>query len=108
MVVIADPVREALGDSYDQPCEGTAFYALQSCINHSCDPNTHAMKSGEDEDGSAVLLAKRGIAPGEEVTISYIDESLDFAERSAALQDYGFVCGCRRCTAHLEQRRMQA
>lgn len=98
----ADPIREALGESYDLPCEGTGFYALQSCMNHSCDPNAHAMKrTGLDIDGSAVILAKRSIAQDEELTISYIDESMDYEDRQAALQDYGFECRCPRCTAAL-------
>ena len=80
------------------PCEGTAFYALQSCINHSCSPNAHAMKrDGMDEDGAAVILAKRGLAVGEEISISYIDESVGVAERAALLAEYGFVCQCVRC-----------
>ena len=103
IVGCADPIREALGDAYDQACEGTAFYALQSCINHSCDPNAHAMKRDQqDTDGSAVILAKRAIAKGEEITISYIDESMDHEERRSALQDYGFQCRCPRCLASLQ------
>ena len=105
---IAGPISEALGDTYDQACEGSAFYALQSCINHSCDPNAHAMKGPEDEDGCAVVLAKRDIAAGEEVTISYIDEALSFEERQAALRDYGFQCRCSRCAAYLERKAAQA
>ena len=94
----SDPVRDALGESYDQPCEGTGFYALQSCINHSCDPNAHAMKRDEEDvDGAAVILAKQDIAPGQEVTISYIDESMGYDDRQRALQDYGFQCRCPRC-----------
>ena len=101
-VFCADPVRDALGDSYDQLCEGTAFYALQSCINHSCNPNAHAMKrDDQDKDGSAVILAKKCIEPGDEITISYIDESMEFDERQLALQDYGFNCRCTRCRPSL-------
>ena len=38
----AEPLLDALGDAYAAGCEGSCFYALQSCMNHSCDPNTHA------------------------------------------------------------------
>ncbi|KAK9811846.1 hypothetical protein WJX72_011125 [[Myrmecia] bisecta] len=86
----AGPLLEALDSSYDAPCEGTAYYALQSCMNHSCAPNCHAMKSAEDVDGSAVLLAKRRVHRGEEVTISYIEEDMTYKERCHALKDYGF------------------
>lgn len=73
---------------------GTAFYSLQSCANHSCDPNAAAET---DTDGQVVLLALRSIPAGEEVCISYIDEELPVGERKAALVDYGFVCRCAKC-----------
>lgn len=64
----AGPLLDALGESYDAGCEGSAFYALQSCLNHSCGPNAHAFKrDGRDTDGAAVILAKRSVAAGEEV-----------------------------------------
>eukprot|EP00887_Chlorella_sp_A99_P006619 scaffold3.g6619.t1 len=33
-------------------CEGNAFYALHSCLNHSCAPSAHAWKREQDTDGS--------------------------------------------------------
>ena len=64
----AEALLEGLGESYDASCEGSGFYALQSCCNHSCAPNAHAFKRyGQDTDGSAVILAKRDIRAGEEV-----------------------------------------
>ena len=96
--VCAGPLIQAMGYADPPACEGTAFYALQSCINHSCNPSTHAMKRDDtDEDGAAVILAKRGIAVGEEITISYIDESADLADRTKQLADYGFTCQCSWC-----------
>lgn len=77
--------------------DGTAFYALQSCINHSCQPNAHAARSEQDLNCSAVIIAKHSIPAGEEITISYIDESLSYEERQEALKDYGFVCKCLLC-----------
>lgn len=77
--------------------EGTAFYALQSCINHSCQPNAHALRSDDHANSFAVILAKQDIPAGAEVTISYIDETLGFEERQLALQDYGFRCSCSLC-----------
>ncbi|KAL3157536.1 hypothetical protein ABBQ32_011992 [Trebouxia sp. C0010 RCD-2024] len=82
----------------DEPCvEGTAFYAVQSCFNHSCQPNAHALRSGDDPNSFAVIVALQAISTGDEVTLSYIDESLPFEERQEALQDYGFVCRCPLC-----------
>eukprot|EP00850_Spirogloea_muscicola_P018480 SM000169S02735 [mRNA] locus=s169:263382:268557:- [translate_table: standard] len=51
----------------------------------------------KDRDGRATLLALRRIAAGEEVTISYIDESAPWHERQVELADYGFACHCPRC-----------
>ena len=100
----AGPLLEALGDAYETPCEGTAFYALQSCMNHSCSPNAHAMKRDEqDVDGAAVILAKQAFKCGEEVFLSYIDESMDFAQRTELLLDYGITCQCPRCKPHRRQ-----
>ena len=36
---------------------------------------------------------------GEEVTISYIDETMPLADRQEALRDYGFTCACAKCVA---------
>ena len=82
----------------DELCvEGTAFYAIQSCINHSCQPNAHAFRSEDDLNSFAVIVATQDIPIGEEVTISYIDESLPYGQRQEALQDYGFLCCCPLC-----------
>ncbi|KAK6241576.1 hypothetical protein SCA6_006965 [Theobroma cacao] len=94
---ITQPYLDALGDDYSVCCQGTAFFPLQSCMNHSCCPNAKAFKREEDRDGQATIMALRPICKGEEVTISYIDEDLPFEERQALLADYGFRCRCTRC-----------
>ncbi|CAN0896976.1 Histone-lysine N-methyltransferase ATXR2 [Linum grandiflorum] len=94
---ITQPLLEALGEEYSVCCEGTAFYPIQSCMNHSCRPNARAFKRDEDRDGVATILANRAIRKGEEITISYVEEELPLAERRALLADYGFECRCDRC-----------
>uniref|UniRef100_A0A5B7BDL2 Putative histone-lysine N-methyltransferase ATXR2 n=1 Tax=Davidia involucrata TaxID=16924 RepID=A0A5B7BDL2_DAVIN len=94
---VTQPVLDALGDDYSVCCQGTAFFPLQSCMNHSCHPNAKAFKREEDRDGQATIIALRPICKGEEVTISYIDEDLPFEERQALLADYGFRCRCSKC-----------
>ncbi|KAF8391480.1 hypothetical protein HHK36_023785 [Tetracentron sinense] len=94
---ITRPFLDALGDEYSDCCQGTAFFPLQSCMNHSCCPNAKAFKREEDRDGQATIIALRPISKGEEVTISYIDEELPFEERQALLADYGFRCKCSKC-----------
>ncbi|KAJ8749291.1 hypothetical protein K2173_018772 [Erythroxylum novogranatense] len=94
---ITQPLLDTLGDDYSVCCQGTAFYPLQSCMNHSCCPNAKAFKREEDRDGQATIISVRPISRGEEVTISYIDNDLPFEERQALLADYGFKCSCARC-----------
>jgi hypothetical protein len=67
-----------------QGCRGTRRVhpcpaRLQSCMNHSCDPNCTA--AAEDGCARVSLVATRPIAAGEELTISYIDVSLPYKER---------------------------
>ncbi|XP_052626369.1 histone-lysine N-methyltransferase ATXR2 isoform X1 [Lactuca sativa] len=94
---ITQPFLDALGEDYSVCCQGTAFFPLQSCMNHSCCPTAKAFKRDEDRDGQATILASRPIKKGEEITISYIDEDLPFNERQALLADYGFRCKCLKC-----------
>ncbi|KAM3745073.1 hypothetical protein ACB098_06G098600 [Castanea mollissima] len=94
---VTRPFLDALGDDYSVCCQGTAFFPLQSCINHSCCPNAKAFKREEDKDGQAIIIALKPICKGEEVTISYVDEELPFEERQALLADYGFKCKCPKC-----------
>lgn len=42
---LTGPLLDALDKAYDIPAEGTGFYALQSCANHSCEPNAHTLKA---------------------------------------------------------------
>ncbi|XP_031105734.1 histone-lysine N-methyltransferase ATXR2 [Ipomoea triloba] len=102
---ITRPLLDALGDDYSICCQGTAFFPLQSCMNHSCEPNAKAFKREEDLDGQATIIALQPIQKGEEITISYIDEDLPVEERQASLADYGFRCRCRRC---LEEEQSKA
>ncbi|KNA15267.1 hypothetical protein SOVF_099860 [Spinacia oleracea] len=94
---VTRPILDALDDGYSICCEGTAFFPLQSCMNHSCCPNAKAFKRDNDRDGQATIIALRPIQIGEEVTISYIDEDLPYEERQKLLADYGFRCKCLKC-----------
>ena len=64
-------------------------------MNHSCVPNVRV----EYASGSnvAFVIANRDIEEGEELCISYVDESFTYDERKANLAHYGFVCDCARC-----------
>jgi len=80
---------------------GTAVYALPSLLNHSCDPNVDAV--WRHGDSKITLAARRDIAAGEELTITYIDASEPAEERREALRfAYGFECRCAACVEELE------
>ena len=99
----AAPILEVLGEAADGEahCEGTGFFALQSCMNHSCNPTAASLKSEDDADGAAVVVALTDLGPGEEITLDYMAvQGLPPAERKARLLgQYKFECRCEACSA---------
>ena len=88
---------------------GTALFDRLACINHSCAPNAEVWPS-RDGSHEARLVARRAIAAGDEVTISYIDanQRAGVRERRRELCEYGFVCACAKCEAEAGwQRRLR-
>lgn len=85
--------------------EGSALYALQSKINHSCRPNAQA--TFPHADHTLALVAERAIEAGEEILISYLDEcALERSRHSRQKElreNYLFVCGCGKCAEEAEQ-----
>lgn len=74
-----------------------ALFLLLSRCNHSCNPN--AAWSWDTSTLTLTLTALRPIAPGEEITISYIPLSGDHSMRQQTLREvYGFDCCCEECT----------
>ena len=67
-----------------------------SRINHSCLPNARRVESPEGFE----ILARRAVAEGEEVTFDYAQCSVGCPapKRAAALQAWGFTCGCPVCS----------
>ncbi|KAG9133732.1 hypothetical protein Leryth_018432 [Lithospermum erythrorhizon] len=77
---------------------GNAVYMLPSFYNHDCDPNAHILWI---ENTSARLKALRDIQAGEELTICYIDASMDRDARQTILYEgFGFRCNCLRCSSN--------
>ena len=79
--------------------EGGRLYEQHSRINHSCNPN--AVVQPSEQDGQCIR-AVTNIAPGDEITISYLGLFLyaDGPTRRAQLaQHKHFVCACSRCTS---------
>lgn len=77
------------------PFEGSALFPRLHLLNHSCAPC--ASVEFETDSHRATVRALRAVEAGEELTISYCDESLDTAERAAELLEYRFKCRCERC-----------
>jgi hypothetical protein len=75
---------------------GTAVYALPSLLNHECDPSVNAVWA--HGDARLTLSARRDVAAGEELRITYIDASEPVNVRRNSLRyAYGFICGCTAC-----------
>lgn len=55
-----------------------------------------------------MILALTDIAPGEEVTISYLNmaEEVYLDVRTERLRDYGFTCNCEMCQAERLSREL--
>lgn len=78
--------------------QGTGYYPVACCANHSCAPNAvAAYRSDEDDGGHVCMVAAHDIKAGDEIYISYIDLSLSREERGKELEDYGFSCNCELC-----------
>lgn len=76
--------------------EGSALFSGLHLLNHSCAPC--ASVEFEADTHRATVRALRPVRAGEELTISYCDESLPADERAAELREYCFECRCERCT----------
>lgn len=82
---------------------GLGLFLGAVSANHSCDPNCHQIF---EEGPSLRLRALRPVAPGEELTIGYIDISNTRDIRQETLMEgYGFECTCSRCSSLEEQWR---
>ncbi|KAH9424413.1 SET and MYND domain-containing protein 5 [Dermatophagoides pteronyssinus] len=79
--------------------EGSGLYELQSCINHSCQPNSEVCFLKNNFILS--LKAIETINQGEEITICYLDECWQNRSRHSRnkylQKNYLFICQCRKC-----------
>jgi len=99
--VLYDKMDEEVGIFRD--VEGTGLYALQSKLNHSCDPNVQIVFSSSNHVLSVEAL--RDIPKGEELCISYLSccqlESSRHSRRKVLLENYLFECECGKCRAQI-------
>ncbi|OMJ25268.1 Histone-lysine N-methyltransferase SMYD3 [Smittium culicis] len=74
---------------------GIGLFTTGFLFNHSCAPNCFASFSGN----SLYLRALTPIIPGEELTISYLDQTMYYKTRQAVLEkNYFFKCNCSLCS----------
>ena len=76
---------------------GQALFPLLCLVNHSCEPSATTRYSSWKGRTMVRVEALRDVAEGEELCVSYIDETEPVAERAKALAAYGFACACPRC-----------
>lgn len=77
---------------------GSGHYPTVALMNHSCEPNVEwqSVKG----TNSIEMVALIDIKPGDELCISYIDQSLPRLERRAeVMRLYKFDCMCSKCLA---------
>lgn len=85
--------------------EGSGLYSNQSKINHSCIPSCEIVFPQSNHMLQVVAL--RDINPGEEISISYLDEcalSRSVHSRQKVLREnYMFICNCTKCEAEKKE-----
>ena len=82
-----------LSDDELQPL-GLGLYPLGALANHDCNPSAAQSFRGP----TLVMRALRPLAPGEAVTIGYVDLAMPgAARRRELLGGYAFNCACVRC-----------
>jgi SET and MYND domain-containing protein len=73
---------------------GVAIHPTLNLINHDCTPNVVAVSCGPN----IFVRAIRPIKAGDELFISYIDQSPTSTDRKQILKDqYYFDCTCKTC-----------
>ncbi|XP_058821496.1 histone-lysine N-trimethyltransferase SMYD5 [Topomyia yanbarensis] len=83
--------------------EGSALYARQSKVNHSCAPNTECRFP--HSNNVLALTTIRDIDAGQEICISYLDEcALERSRHSRQKmlsENYLFQCKCEKCESQV-------
>lgn len=78
-------------------------FDLVSSMNHSCRPNCSV--SYNDGSHIATVTSLRPLSIGDELLISYVDETATITERRQQLIEYGFKCSCERCEEEARDER---
>ena len=75
------------------------LYILHSHLNHSCTPTLSVRHLDQRTALSRItVIARRNIAAGEELFITYVNPDLPLEQRRRNLMEWGFgKCVCERC-----------
>lgn len=83
-------------------CRG--LFITISRMNHSCEANCAQRWDGEKK--KMVVIPVKGIEIGEEITLTYLDDSGSMSvveeRRERLMNDFGFRCECELCKAEAE------
>jgi hypothetical protein len=98
-----DPVEDRVNtNAFDINIDDTGMFAVMpeiAMLNHDCRPN--AAYFWDQDTLSHYVHATQTIYPGEEITITYINNE---RKREARMQNlkknWGFDCSCSSCAAH--------
>ncbi|KAF1969980.1 SET domain-containing protein [Bimuria novae-zelandiae CBS 107.79] len=98
-----DPVEDRINtNAFDIAIDHVQQYAVMpeiAMLNHDCRPN--AAYFWDEETLSHYVHATQTIYPGEEITITYINNERKREARMAHLKaNWGFDCTCSSCAAH--------
>ncbi|KAJ7454923.1 hypothetical protein B0H11DRAFT_255967 [Mycena galericulata] len=75
------------------------LYTLHSHLNHGCAPNVSVRHLDQRRALSRITIkALADIEPRQELLITYVNPATGYADRRSALEAWGFVCQCARCT----------
>ncbi|KAL1692392.1 hypothetical protein GGG16DRAFT_90018 [Schizophyllum commune] len=85
------------------------LYVLHSHMNHSCVPNVSVRHFDRNTNWARItMVAKKDLAPGEELMISYVDPEAPYKARQAELEQWGFKCVCPRCLEEAKTAKVAA
>ncbi|KAK1829346.1 SET domain-containing protein [Podospora conica] len=80
----------------------TGVFPEAARLNHNCKPNCITRFS--QRTLALEVVAYRDIAPGEELTHSYLPLNLPSLTRTSRMKNWGFTCTCPLCTAPIRER----
>jgi len=85
--------RSILANLPKRPHRVLGLYPLADMANHSCQPNTVRVYVGD----LMVIHTNRDIAPGEEITTSYVPPTFCYPHRQESMmRSHGFTCSSQR------------